>query len=408
MFNSVSHAIFRFNLIYVYYIYMSVFPNIEKKVNLEEVKDENDFVQILKNSGFISEHTSSDPTSVANTVNTVNTVNVGFKGSNQSKLTINKQALTKYISKIKDIDTELDAIFDNIAGSSSIKDIISKKYPETSKVVGKIYYVIDPEKKQQRGGTPNSYNQIVSTPYQNANNQKLWISIFFFVISAVMIFETFSEHYEIIMKFAHAISEIIMNFENTSIAQSLMQILSGSAFHKLLDFEKQAIMREMGGTLQQIAATRVTTTMDTIFSFFTGTESIAASHVRRSLESVLNMELNNLTFAANQVQFTIKYAIPACVTSICGIFKYGQHLSINNVGSVQTRLTNLETHLAPTPRNGGFRKRTIKHKRSKKSNMASKSHKKKSKVMKSKAMKSKKRTSHKSKRSKTLKRGRKH
>ena len=393
---------------------MSVFPNIAKKVNLDEVKDENDFVQILKNSGFISEHTSSDhtssdPTSVANTVNTVNTVNVGFKGSNQSKLTINKQALTKYISKIKDIDTELDAIFDNIAGSSSIKDIISKKYPETSKVVGKIYYVIDPEKKQQRGGTPNSYNQIVSTPYRTAENKKLWISIFFFLISAVMIFETFTQHYDIIIKFANAISEIIGGFRNTSIVESLMRILSGEAVKTLIQSEKEAILNEMGETLQQIAATPVTTTMDAIFSLFTGTESTTALHARQTLEAVLQMRLSNVTYVANQVQFTIKYAIPACVTSICGIFKYGaEHLSINNVGSVQTRLTNLETQLTPTPSNGGFRKRTNKNKRSKKSNMAPKSHKKKSKVMKSKAMKSKKRTSHKSKRSKTLKRGRKH
>ena len=224
-----------------------------------------------------------------------------------------------------------------------------------------------------------------------------------------MIFETFSTHYEIIMKFAHAISEIIMNFENTSIVESLMRILSGEAVKTLIQSEKEAILNEMGETLQQIAATPVTTTMDAIFSLFTGTESTTALHARQTLEAVLQMRLSNVTYVANQVQFTIKYAIPACVTSICGIFKYGaEHLSINNVGSVQTRLTNLETQLAPTPSNGGFRKRTNKNKRSKKSNMAPKSHKKKSKVMKSKAMKSKKRTSHKSKRSKTLKRGRKH
>ena len=223
-----------------------------------------------------------------------------------------------------------------------------------------------------------------------------------------MIFETFTQHYDIIIKFANAISEIIGGFRNTSIVESLMRILSGEAVKTLIQSEKEAILNEMGETLQQIAATPVTTTMDAIFSLFTGTESTTALHARQTLEAVLQMRLSNVTYVANQVQFTIKYAIPACVTSICGIFKYGQHLSINNVGSVQTRLTNLETHLAPTPRNGGFRKRTIKNKRSKKSNMASKSHKKKSKAMKSKVMKSKKRTSHKSKRSKTLKRGRKH
>lgn len=380
-----------------------------EEFKLEKVKDEEDFKNILDYFRFISyhtssDHTSSDPTSVANAGFNVN---VGFKGSNQSEFTINKEALRKKIQEKKtdkiEIDTELDAFFDSIVKTPLLKNIIGK-YPETSKVVGGIYYAINPPPKNQQGGN----NQIVqSTSYQNANNKKLWISIFFFVISAVMIFETFTQHYDIIMKFAHAISEIIMNFENTSIAQSLMQILSGSAFQSLIHSEKQAILNEMGGTLQQIAATPVTSIMDGIFSFFTGTESITASHARRSLEAVVNMELSNLTFAMNQVQFTIKYAIPACVTSICGIFKYGQHLSIDNAG-VQRRLTNLETQLASTQSIGGFRKRTIKHKRSKKSNMASKSHKKKSKAMKSKAMKSKKRTSHKSKRSKTLKRGRKH
>lgn len=391
---------------------MTVF-NFEKKVNLGEVKDENKFEQILTNSGFISE-----PTSVAN---------AGFNETTQSNFTINKEALRKKIQeekidKIK-IDTELDTFFDSNVEPSLLK-IIIEKYPETSKVVGGIYYAINPkDEKEQVGGTkdnsnpnsnPNSNNQNVITPYQRANNQKLWISIFFFVISAVMIFETFSTHSKIIIKFANAISEIIWGFQNTSIVESLIQILRGEAVKTLIHSEKEAIMNGLGGTLDQIAATPVTTTMDAIFSLFTGTESITASHARQSLEAVLNMEMSNLTFAMNQVQFTIKYAIPACVTSICGIFKYGaQHLNIDNVGidnvgSVQTRLTNLETQLASTQSIGGFRKRTIKHKRSKKSNMASKSHKKKSKVMKSKAMKSKKRTSHKSKRSKTLKRGRKH
>lgn len=219
-----------------------------------------------------------------------------------------------------------------------------------------------------------------------------------------MIFETFTQNYDIIIKFAHAISEIIGGFRNTSIVESLMRILSGEAVKTLIQSEKEAILNEMGGTLQQIAATPVTSIMDGIFSLFTGTESITASHARQSLEAVLQMRLSNVTYAANQVQFTIKYAIPACVTSICGIFKYGNPLRIDNVGSVRERLLLIKA----TPPNGGFRKRTNKHKRSKKSNMASKSHKKKSKAMKSKAMKSKKRTSHKSKRSKTLKRGRKH
>ena len=223
-----------------------------------------------------------------------------------------------------------------------------------------------------------------------------------------MIFETFTQHHEIIIKFANAISEIIMNFENTSIVESLMQILRGDAVRSLIQYEKETILNEMGGTLEQIAATPVTSIMDAIFSLFTGTESTTALHARQSLEAVLQMRLSSLTFAANQVQFTIKYAIPACVTSICGILKYGaQHLRIDIAG-VNNRLNNLESQLARTQSNGGFRKRTNKHKRSKKSNMASKSHKKKSKAMKSKAMKSKKRTSHKSKRSKTLKRGRKH
>jgi hypothetical protein len=289
-----------------------------------------------------------------------------------------------------------------------LEDIIGK-YETTSKVVGVLYDEIElkPNKSGGTGDNPNPNNQIVSTSYQNAHNKELWISIFFFVISAMMIFETFTQHYEIIMQLAHAISEIIMGFEDTSIAQSLMQILNGEAVKTLIHTEKQAIMNRLGGTLEQIAATPVTTTMDAIFSLFTGTESITALHARRSLEAVLQMETSNLTFAMNQVQFTIKYAIPACVTSICGIFRYGSQLQINIEG-VNNRLSNLVTQLAPTPSNGGFRKRTIKHKRSKKSNMASKSHKKKSKAMKSKAMKSKKRTSHKSKRSKTLKRGRKH
>jgi hypothetical protein len=381
----------------MYIIYMPGFTNSNEKVNLEEVIGENVFVNKLISSKIIS-----DPTSVANAV---------FKGSNQSKLAINKEALRtkiqeKHPDKIK-IDTELDAIFGSIVESPLLKYIIGK-YETTSKVVGKIYYVINPQPEKQQGGTPpNSNNEIVSTPYQEAHNKKLWISIFFFVISAVMIFETFSTHFDIIIKFANAISEIIGGFQNTSIVESLMQILSGEAFQSLIQTEKQAIMREMSGTLQQIAATPVTSIMDGIFSFFTGTESITASHARRSLEAVVNMEFSNLTFAMNQVQFTIKYAIPACVTSICGIFKYGaKDLSIDNAG-FQERILLIQGVRA-TPRNGGFRKRTNKNKRSKKSNMAPKSHKKKSKAMKSKAMKSKKRTSHKSKRSKTLKRGRKH
>ena len=392
--------------------------------NLKEVTNENVFVNELISSKIISKIISkinSEPTSVANaSLNETNQLN-------QSEFTINKEELTGQIrgknpdkeknpDKIK-IDTELDAIFGSIVESPPLKDIIVGKYPETSKVVGGIYYAINHENEKQQGGgpenTPNPNNQIVSTPYQYAENKKLWISIFFFVISAVMIFETFSTHYEIIIKFANAISEIIMNFENTSIVQSLIQISKGSAFQTLIHNEKQAIMSQMNQTLGQIAGTPVTTTIDAIFSLFTGTESITALHARQTLDAVLQMRLSNVAYVANKVQFTIKYAIPACVTSICGIFKYGsQHLNITNEGitneGVNNRLTNLVTQLAPTPSNGGFRKRTIKHKRSKKSNMASKSHKKKSKAMKSKAMKSKKRTSHKSKRSKTLKRGRKH
>ena len=374
----------------MYIIYMSGFTEQKDKEKID--KEIKDFLTELEKIGFIS-----DPTSVANTVN------VGFNGPKKSNFTTNKEALNQHISKIEDIESKLDAIFNCLAGSSLIEDIIVGKYETTSKVVGVLYDEIELKTNQNKRGGTRDNNQIVSTPYQRANNQKLWISIFFFVISAVMIFETFTQHYEIIIKFANAISEIIGGFQNTSIVESLMRILSGEAVKTLIQSEKEAIMREMGGTLEQIAATPVTTTMDAIFSLFTGTESITASHARQSLEAVLKMEMSNLTFAMNQVQFTIKYAIPACVTSICGIFKYGQHLSIDNAG-VRERLLLIKA----TPPNGGFRKRTNKNKRSKKSNMASKSHKKKSKVMKSKAMKSKKRTSHKSKRSKTLKRGRKH
>jgi hypothetical protein len=378
----------------MYIIYMSGFPNIEKEVKKKQAIDE--YIANLKTLGFIS-----DPAGV-NGVNSLSNYTFTYNETTSQS----NPKLEKLEEQLRSIDNnEITSVFDTIV--NKIEPNVFKKYPETSNVVGKIYYAINPQnEKEQHGGN----NQIVqSTPYRTAENKKLWISIFFFLISAVMIFETFTQHYDIIIKFANAISEIIGGFRNTSIVESLMRILSGEAVKTLIQSEKEAILNEMGETLQQIAATPVTTTMDAIFSLFTGTESTTALHARQTLEAVLQMRLSNVTYVANQVQFTIKYAIPACVTSICGIFKYGaEHLSINNVGSVQTRLTNLETHLAPTPRNGGFRKRTIKHKRSKKSNMASKSHKKKSKVMKSKAMKSKKRTSHKSKRSKTLKRGRKH